>query len=379
VAPRPPLSIKTGWARHPSVGVAPPSNLTLSPASETSRAASLDVHRGMVLATWNGPGGDFLARIGGYNTASANTSVADILGTNGESAVTSSPSGRIYLYANSRLSFSDDGGATWSRPMTAPTGSSPQLAVDPSGYVWLLAVNGGSLDAYLQETTGAWSASRMIAAGVSDYDLAVSDDKVFAAVLHGGGASVFSLSKAQGVRQIGVIGSGGESIRLTYRKNILTVGIGVGGEARLYVSRNSAAWEGPCVLQHTWQGVGATAGFPSGQADRFVAFWVLRQAPQSYEAYASDSFPYIVLSSLWWEPSAQCITSPAPSMADDAFSLRAGPPGLFFLRVPQTNFRVAVNDTSGMIVFDAKQLDGATDVYLGKFDPDTVTGIEPVP
>jgi photosystem II stability/assembly factor-like uncharacterized protein len=345
-----------------------PANLTLSRESETVVNVSYSAGSTIGVATWKRDGQTYVTVQGPFGWQ---TQALPNVGSAVD--VASSPRGRLYAIGNSgSLSYSDDHGRTWTEPISVlPGGSAPRMTVADDGQLWAFIQSGGSVQA-ARWTGGSWSAPSTVAAANGAYDVALTNAGDLL-VASDGGQVFFNGSR--------VASLGGGRTTVVARGNRVVAGSGDGPAATVAWSDDGGrSWSAPCTVQENtvdWsadpsQGdvpgdatalVGTVYGIPTTQ-DKIAVLYVWQEP-----GVAGGSRPMIATGGLTW---GRCDPSPP---ADAGMVLRlqfCGLPGLYDVRAPQSDFRIALDGGEGMIAFTGLQWNGGSDVYAALLSADTI-------
>jgi hypothetical protein len=150
--------------------------------------------------------------------------------------------------------------------------------------------------------------------------------------------------------------------------------VGMGGEHWATVAwqlEAGGAWT-TCPIQEItvgeWSGkakIGQVYGVPAWRQEQVVVLWTWSQPGHDNRG----EFPYIVISHT---PERACDPFPALHDAQNLYLQFAGPPGLFNTLSPQARFSLDLQGERGVIAFEGLQWNGARDVYVAEFHPDTI-------
>ncbi len=349
----------TGQDRNPNRSVigqvtSRPHNLTVSPWSEDLDRVAASTDGNLFAITWHG-NQSFLTRI--TPTGTETKSINIILGNGEQAGVAISSAGRLHLYAGGSYAYSDDAGITWSNPVSAPNGDFPHIVVDHLGFPHLFWISGGSLNTTHQSWDGSWEGTINLGP-TGDYDAVAVEDSIVV-ILSGNSSRIVQIPG--GTR---AILPGAAYVSLIHRLGETVAGLGDEHTATIARSLDGGvSWSAPCLVQESIYRIKNVAGFAT-KSGPYAVFY----------AWRGENFPIISLSTVYWHSGQPCYPTPAIGQPDFLVVVRwqNGPPGLFMMRAPQTEFRLHANGERAAIGFTAVTDDKIPDVWWSEVFPDNV-------
>ena len=371
----PPGPTPTPFPTYPAssglTGASAPINVSISPWNETYQSVAWQP--GIAAATWAD------ARDADYLTILTPHGVRTIkgdnrLGDNRPLAVAISPMGRVHLATAGSYAYSDDQGQSWSEVAPLPPGDIPHLVVEQSGYVRYFFVGAQGLMTSLQQADGSWSGPESILHDPHAYDAVPSQTGVIVAALNSSGLYLYRLPEPG---PVAFIGGNYQRVQLTYRRGVVVAGLNenadfYGGAFAVRSLDDGYTWSDRCKIQTSGAPIESVAAFPTAQGD-YVALWTWWQ-PAGLMSYQ----PFVVVSQVKWLEGEACVPIwPGAGQADLLTQQGGGPPGMFFSRSGQVNFKVAVGEGGGVMALECytpkgvnEWADGTTDFCLAHLNPD---------
>lgn len=318
-----------------------PQNLTLSPRDESLGRVALGP--AMAAVSWDRS----LTVLSGSGTRTI--PVSDVLGADASAGVAVSPRGRIHVIGGGRYAYSDDGGGSWSPPVSAPARGEAHLVVDSDGCARAFWRTDGAIRTAKQELDGSWGEETWLGVG-GDYDAVRTEEGIVALTTSPGAVHRFPGGWTATLGHA-------SRVDLHYGHGELVAGMARGGD-RAVIARSldgGLTWT-ECLVQRVAGTVRDVAVVPTEQGP-YAALWILDDG----------DFPSVILSRVHWKVGVQCGVWPEPGQVDE---LERAPfiaaPRLFGIGCAQTSFRVASQAGSALMAFTCLDDGGSADIFVSR-------------